>query len=982
MLVKPHSRKKILSFAVSAALGVAGSQGWAQELEEEALDAAAVSEEESVEEVIVTGSRIIRDGYSSASPMDVISADTAVVQGIADVGSLLQTTTIASGSAQVTTATSSAFVQEGGIGTSTISLRGLGAARTLVLLNGRRIGPAGVRGQVSSFDLNLMPIVAVDRIEILKDGASTVYGSDAVAGVVNVITRKDDGFGFDAYTAQPTDSGGAENRLSLRWGNSFNKGHFSIMGDFIQRKELKKGNRDYFDCGEQYVFDPDTGDRADIVDPRTGSPHCNDLRWGHIWIYDYSGLPGGTKAQYDYDGDLGNYIPGFQEAFPGQMEAPAGWFPVDYSDATSAVTNADHPFQDGSSLVPKTEVYTLYADAEYQLTDDLTMYGEVLMSRRETYVNSYRQFWTYIYNENFFGGSSLSEGWRGAQWLSPTPITDHADDSVEVSYGRALLGFSGSVGDYSWDISGQYSRSDGDYISDQIFDDSVTSSWFQNGSCVGQTTSVRGVPCMDPRWLDPDFNNGVLTPEERAFLFGRETGNTEYTQWSIEGTLSGPLFDLPAGEVLGAIGFQYREDEIRDVPGEITLAANGWGNTAAGITEGDDSITAIFGEIEIPVISDVPLIHNLMINASARYTDVDSYGSDSTWKVGVNWELTPEVRVRASSGTSFRTPALYELYLANQTSFTGQRRVDPCIRWGANLADGSVSQRLADNCAADGIAPDFTGAPISATIVTGGGLGVLEAETSEANTIGIVWQPDFANLSISADFFDIKIEDQVSQLGASTIVSACYNSDFFPNDPLCALFERRALDQGVDNIRDSYINVAEQRNRGWDLAATWVTDTPVGMLTLETQHTFQIEDTVALFEDTAQDFNGEVGEPKWTGRVSAALQNGAWSGAWVANIIGDSSNYDSFGGNTVSLRGREVRVVLDTDTVVYHNASVAYSFDNGATVRLGVSNIFDKEPPRLTTLNLGEVSTQGNSAFYSQYDWEGRTIFANLRWEM
>ena len=980
MLVKPHSRKKILSFAVSAALGVAGSQGWAQELEEEALDAA--TEEESVEEVIVTGSRIIRDGYSSASPMDVISADTAVVQGIADVGSLLQTTTIASGSAQVTTATSSAFVQEGGIGTSTISLRGLGAARTLVLLNGRRIGPAGVRGQVSSFDLNLMPIVAVDRIEILKDGASTVYGSDAVAGVVNVITRKDDGFGFDAYTAQPTDSGGAENRLSLRWGNSFNKGHFSIMGDFIQRKELKKGNRDYFDCGEQYVFDPDTGDRADIVDPRTGSPHCNDLRWGHIWIYDYSGLPGGTKAQYDYDGDLGNYIPGFQEAFPGQMEAPAGWFPVDYSDATSAVTNADHPFQDGSSLVPKTEVYTLYADAEYQLTDDLTMYGEVLMSRRETYVNSYRQFWTYIYNENFFGGSSLSEGWRGAQWLSPTPITDHSDDSVEVSYGRALLGFSGSVGDYSWDISGQYSRSDGDYISDQIFDDSVTSSWFQNGSCVGQTTSVRGVPCMDPRWLDPNFNNGVLTPEERAFLFGTETGNTEYTQWSIEGTVSGPLFDLPAGEVLGAIGFQYREDEIKDVPGEITLANNAWGASGAGITEGDDSTTAIFGEIEIPVISDVPLIHNLIINASARYTDVDSYGSDSTWKMGVNWELTPEVRVRASSGTSFRTPALYELYLADQTSFTGQRRVDPCIRWGTNLADGSISQRLADNCAADGIAPDFTGAPISATIVTGGGLGILEAETSEANTIGIVWQPDFANLSISADFFDIKIEDQVSQLGASTIVSACYNSDFFPNDPLCALFERRALDQGIDNIRDSYINVAEQRNRGWDLAATWVTDTPVGMLTLETQHTFQIEDTVALFEDTAQDFNGEVGEPKWTGRVSAALQNGAWSGAWVANIIGDSSNYDSFGGNTVSLRGREVRVVLDTDTVVYHNASVAYSFDNGATVRLGVSNIFDKEPPRLTTLNLGEVSTQGNSAFYSQYDWEGRTIFANLRWEM
>jgi outer membrane receptor protein involved in Fe transport len=979
MLMRPRSKKTVLSFAVSAALGVGGSSGWAQELDEETVDTAV---EKEIETVVVTGSRIKRDGYSSASPMDVISAESAVIEGIGDVGSLLQTTTIASGSAQVTSATSSAFVQEGGIGTSTISLRGLGAARTLVLLNGRRMGPSGVRGQVSSPDLNVLPIVAVDRIEVLKDGASTVYGSDAVAGVVNIITRRDDGLNFDIYTAQPSKEGGSENRFSVRWGNSFDKGHFSIVGDYRQKKELQKGHRGYFDCGEQYVFDPDTGDRADIVDPRTGSPHCNDLRWGHIWIYDYSDLPSGAKAQYDYDGDLGNYIPGFQDAFAGSMVAPDGWYPVDYSDPTAAVTNADHPFQDGSSLQPKSEVYTLYADAEYQLTDDLTMYGEVLMNRRETYVNSYRQFWTYVYNEDFFAGSSLSEGWRGAQWLSPTPITDHADDSVEVEYSRAMLGFSGMVGDYEWDISGQYSRSDGDYISDQIYDDAVRSSSFQTGSCVGQTISVRGVPCMDPRWLDPDFNNGVLTPEERAFLFGRETGNTEYTQWSVEGTVSGPLFDLPAGEVLGAIGFQYREDEIRDVPGEITLAANGWGNTAAGITEGDDSTTAIFGEIEVPIISDVPLIHNLMINASARYTDVDSYGSDSTWKMGVNWELTPSVRVRASSGTSFRTPALYELYLANQTSFTGQRSVDPCIRWGTNLADGSISQRLADNCAADGIAADFAGAPISATIVTGGGLGVLEAETSEANTIGIVWQPEFTNLSISADFFDIKIEDQVSQLGAANIISACYNSDFFPSDPLCALFERRDLDQGLDNIRDSYINVAEQRNRGWDLAATWINDTPVGVLTLETQHTFQIEDSVALFEETRQDFNGEVGEPKWTGRLAASLQYGPWAGSWVANIIGPSDNYDSYGGDTATLRGRTVRVVLDTDTVVYHNASVSYQFENGASLRFGVANVFDKQPPRLTTLNLGEVNTQGNSAFYSQYDWEGRTIFANLRYDV
>lgn len=224
MLMKPRSKQTVLSFAVSAALGVAGSNGWAQELDEETVDTAV---EKEIETVVVTGSRIKRDGYSSASPMDVISAESAVIEGIGDVGSLLQTTTIASGSAQVTSATSSAFVQEGGIGTSTISLRGLGAARTLVLLNGRRMGPSGVRGQVSSPDLNVLPIVAVDRIEVLKDGASTVYGSDAVAGVVNIITRRDDGLNFDIYTAQPS------KKVGLRTASVFAGAILSTKGTLV-----------------------------------------------------------------------------------------------------------------------------------------------------------------------------------------------------------------------------------------------------------------------------------------------------------------------------------------------------------------------------------------------------------------------------------------------------------------------------------------------------------------------------------------------------------------------------------------------------------------------------------------------------------------------------------------------------------------------------------------------------------------------------
>jgi iron complex outermembrane receptor protein len=990
---RPQSHKRVLSLAVSAALGVGSINAFAQAIEEETLEAAAASEisedNKVVEEVMVTGSRIIRDGYSSASPMDVITVDSADVQGIADIGTLLQTTTIASGSPQVTTATSSAFVQEGGIGTSTISLRGLGASRTLVLLNGRRIGPAGVRGQVSSFDLGLMPIVAVERIEILKDGASTMYGSDAVAGVVNVITRKDDGLSFDVYGAAPSRSGGEQNRLSLRWGTSSDRGHFSIMGDYNKRSELKKGDRSYFDCGEQYYFDPETGDRADAIDPRTGNPHCNDLLWGHIWIYDYSGQPSGVKAQYDYDGDLGDYAEGFDE-IGGDMVAPEGWYPVSYDEPSLGYTNADHPFQDGSSLIPDNETYTLYADASYNISDTLTMYAEVLSSRRETYVNGYRQFWTYIYNSNFdFGGgagSDLSEGWEGSQWLSPTPITDHNDDSVEVSYGRALIGLEGQSGEYGWDISAQYSKSDGDYISDQIFNDSIRSSWFGSGSCEGAlisdqffSSSGRDEPCMDPRWLDPGFNAGELTPEERAFLFGREKGNTEYTQWSVEGLASGPLFEMPAGEVLGAIGFQFRGDEIKDVPGEITLASNAWGASAAGITEGTDNTRAVFAEVEMPLLTDSPFAELLMLNGSVRYTNVDSYGGDTTWKLGLNWEMTPTLRLRASSGTSFRTPALFELYLADQTSFIGQRNVDPCIGWGNALAEGNITQRTADNCAADGVADDFAGAAISATVITGGGLGVLEAETSTAQTLGLVWRPEFTDLSVSVDYFDIQIDDEVSQLGASVIVGQCYASEFFPNEALCDQFDRDPLDSKITDIRDSYINVATQKNRGWDLQATWATDMDMGRLVLETQHTFQIEDSVSLFAENTRDTNGDLGDPKWTGRASATLNTGDWSAAWVVNMVGEADNY-RYASREATTFGRDIRLKLDTDRVMYHNASVAYNMSNGLTIRGGVRNVFDETPPRLSRSSA--VSRQGNSAFYSQYDWEGRTFFANVRWEM
>ncbi|MDZ7645561.1 MAG: TonB-dependent receptor plug domain-containing protein [Woeseiaceae bacterium] len=193
---KNPALKPLTAAVVAALYPMAGLQ--AQEASTNEAD-----ETEAVEEVIVTGSRIRRDTFSSDAPMDVVMTEQAAVRGISDVATLLQSTTVAAGSPQVTSAISSVNVVNGGLGTSTLSLRGLGANRTLVLLNGRRAGPSGVQGSVASFDLNNIPLAAIERVELLKDGASSIYGSDAIAGVVNIITRKDEGGELDAFFSQP-----------------------------------------------------------------------------------------------------------------------------------------------------------------------------------------------------------------------------------------------------------------------------------------------------------------------------------------------------------------------------------------------------------------------------------------------------------------------------------------------------------------------------------------------------------------------------------------------------------------------------------------------------------------------------------------------------------------------------------------------------------------------------------------------------------
>lgn len=979
------------------------------------------TEGEARQEVVrVTGSRL-NNPYTSIAPLDIISADEASLQGIADVGKLLQTATVAAGAPQVTAATSAAFVQNGGVGTETISLRGLGANRTLTLINGRRAGPAGTRGGVSAFDLNAIPLSAVQNVEILKDGASSIYGSDAVAGVVNIITKKDSGSEVDFFYSGPQEQGGEELRASGTWsGKVTDRGNLLVSLDYFKRSELAQGDRDYFSCGQPYVFNAD-GSRADLIDPTTGTFKCQDLLWGHVWMYDYTdpaaiGRPWQGRPQllqYDYDGALAanGLAPWGPNDFG--MNLPAGWYPVGLGELalpgatpdpfygptallSEALLNYDHPFQDAQTMVPEVERMTFYANGEYELTESMTMYGELLVNRRETKVNGYRQFWQYDYMYNYFGYEyTNTPAYGNAGWtadptafsfigMSPTAITDHSDDVITVDYINAVIGGKGDfvVPGWNWDAFFQFSQSDGTYKSDIIFDDAISPyAWFTGTPCgPGDVTPVRGVACRTPDWYNPAFLAGDISAEDRAFLFGVDEGTTIYEQSQLEIFLDGPLFTLPAGEVRGGIGFSRIHERINDTPGENTRIGNAWGSSSAGITRGRKMTRAVFGEVSIPVVKDLPLAEAVDLSLSARLTDVDVYGSDTTYKAGLGWQITPTIRARSSYGTSFRAPALFELFLAGQTSFLAQRNIDPCINWGANLQNGNISQRTADNCALDNISPTHTGSGSSATIVSSGNsTGELKAETSDAFNLGLIWAPTFADFRMSVDYYKINVEGQIDQLGAGTIVGGCYNSDNFGTDPLCDLFTRNPQNNLIDSVTNNFINIASQSVSGLDVQATYGHDFSFGKLTVNTSHTFTLDSEFQLLPTSAvQDFTGEAGRPEWVGDLKFTFERGPWSAFWGIDYIGETSNVASYGGNTGTYFGVPVTYKLDTEQTIYHSASLSRELPYDIDVRVGVANIFDEHPPSVTTLGLGEYNTVGTSAFYSQYDWMGRRFFVNV----
>ena len=991
--------------------------------------------------IVVTGSRIRRSEFNSPDPIQIINPELELRKGAISTAEIIQSSPLASGSTQITSAISSNFVTDGGTGTETINLRGLGASRTLTLLNGRRAGPAGTRGAVSSFDLNVLPASVIQSVEILKTGASSIYGSDAIAGVVNLITKtKTNGIELGGFASVPEGGAAESYNVNLAWGKEFaGGGHILIAGDYFKRNELALNDRDYLACTEDFIFRRD-GTRVDVVDPRTNEPRCSGTLGPIIRVFDYqndvagalgtstpSNLPLG-RATVDFQYGPGRYLTPIADPINRfQFGTPSGLFPVAYNTATQGVYNLQPGLANYDSVIPSAERYTAYIDGAYNITPDIELYAEGIYNKRKNYVNSSRQLFPQQFTSNtllaqLFGycddcmGDPINTGFTGDVLLQPVIVTDHFDSHTDVDYYRGVLGVRGDIGflpSWYFDAYGQYSKSDGSYTSEIIFQDAFDVANLRTEACAGTLTAIRGVPCVDINYTSPRVLAGNFTPEEEAFLFGTDTGRTLYDQYTAEVNFSGDLFRLPFGTVKAAVGGQFRRDEIEDTPGPATLAGNSYGLTSAGVTAGYTRSLEAYGEVEIPLLRDLTFIRDLTLSGAGRVTNVyaerasDGFSSESngnwTYKVGLNWAVTDWLRFRGSYGTSYRAPALYEQFLANQTGFLPQLNIDPCLNLQTRLSEGSVSQRVADNCVADGVPLNYTGGGGSSALVTsGGGIGFLEPETSTAKTASIVLTPKFnlwdgLRVNLAVDYFDIKVKGEVSQLGAGSIISGCYNSDFFPDEPLCNNFTRindpqDPRDNQIDTIADSFLNINSQVNKGFDVTASVIQDTTsFGTFSLLAQMTWQAVDRFKLFADTSQDYNGEAGDPIWTGNFTAQwAANDSTSVLYGLNVVGgtsDSERVARSGGICVlsTIRGGVagdpstfICPDLRLDPTFYHSVSITQRVNDEFSFTFGVSNLLDTKPPRVSTVGSG-LSTFGQAPVASQYDYVGRRFFVNVR---
>lgn len=1000
-----------------------------------AQEPGAEVDDEAIEEITVTGSKLRRDAFSSISPVQVIGGQESVRIGMVDTAQMIAESPVVFGtqldgsvnSGSVTGAVEG--VPASGPGSATVALRGLGPERTLMLINGRRLSPSGVRGAPIAPDLNLIPSAMIDRIEILTDGASSIYGADAVAGVVNILLREDfEGIEVRGFGTLPTEDGGEEALFSLIGGASNDRSNFTVAAEYFERQHIFARDRSNFnDCLRDIEIDPATGQEYSMcVDNR---PDNAVFIFSQGFVYDTPGVS-----------DFG--VPGFSTnpgaaAFIGQTSPLIG-------SAAETPYNLQQEELD-TQLQGDIQRVNLYATGKYEITPEHSVYIEGSYSQRQntdifTSEQAFPAIPALIPQEDA-NGNIIVDG-TGAPILVDNPINPFDEVALpvyslagltqrratDIDNIRFVLGMEGDFGagffrDNNWvyDVFVAVEESSGTSVQAGMFEPHIRESIDTlrvnaNGDLVcGLERTAPGFGFLTPRecvvvdwfadslWSTRGGNKTFATQAENDFLFGNVINTTQLDQRYVSGLITGDLFEMPAGTVGLVVGAEWRENSINsanDIVRSQGLSASE-APDLEGDTIGETSIYDIYLETEIP-------LHEMAtLNLSGRYTDEENFGDEFTYSAKAEFVPTEFLRLRATYGTTFRAPNLREQFLAGQAGVLAGG-ADPCVVPSvANVggvydpAQDPRTQVVLANCVQDGVDPTALGLQANVLIPTEtGGSDDIGAETSESWTAGFVFSQPFTDafdFDISVTYFNIDIEDTVEELDPTTILTRCYNDDPNLQNALCSRVSRRGVNPGNNTVAlvdSSFVNLGLVTSQGYDINARYNDDFNLGnrmidvALSLTGTHYTALEEQIDA-ESPIDDRVGEAGFPDWAWVFRGDFGFDNWTVAWRSRFIGEFSRKPedqvlSTNSTTVACRveggpanigGLGPCLKLDSgDSVWYHDLSLSYDLDEW-TATLGVRNLFDQKPP---LIDQGAGPSRMNIVVQSTYDLYGQRAFLNV----
>jgi outer membrane receptor protein involved in Fe transport len=947
-----------------------------------ALPVTTFAQEKAVlDEVIVTGSRIARPNLTQPTPVTTISSDELRMSGTPDLGkSLADLPSL--GSTGTLAGSSNSFSDTAGLNLP--DLRRLGINRTLTLVDGKR--HVGGSPGSTAVDLGSIPISLVERVEIITGGASAVYGSDAVSGVINIITRKDfEGVAVNAEMGEATSGGYGKNyQAGLTLGSNFadDRGNFTVsiirdhIGD-VQATDLSQSH----EMGS--VANPqNTGENDGIADRfLTRNVVSDQVDENGVLIPDHTLTS--FSSDDGYIAFLPNGTPVPQQLRQYSNSGGFGSFPNGCSTCFGV--------EDYITVLPEIERTALQTTARYKLADPVTFYVDAKYVDSDIQEELQPSFNFGDLSINVADNPFLNEQLRAellAGGETEVLLTRfHADagsrrNNIERETKRIVSGFDGeldtAIGNISYDlffnhgettnvVQGQNRQIPRNFFAavDAIRDASGEI------VCRDESTAVSG-GCVP-------FNpfGRTNSPEAVRYSFVQTTEEQTLTQQNAGLSLvsdTSKFLNLPAGPIGWAFGLEWREEKT-STDGDALVQADLTESSAQPDQDGGYKVSEAFVEVTVPLLADKFLVDTLSLDAAFRTADYSHAGTANAWKVGAIWAPISQLRFRGTISEAVRAPNIVEAFLPATPVFADVD--DPC-----DVDSLNDDPERASNCAALGLPANFEAADNASVVGEDSGNPNLDPEESRSYTLGLVYQPTWApGLSLTVDYYDIEITDAITSVDPQDIIENCVDAAGGPDSNFCSLFTRDPVSQDIDFVRSTFVNASKLETQGIDVelrytqrlsdltansAMSWLSGTLTGSFT----GTYLKKLNEFVFQDRPDEIDverGEVGDPIHAYRASLTYQQETFAIGWNATYVGSVKRY------AVGVDICEDISPCDVSRSIIHDINARF-FVPTETMNLevyaGVNNVFDNEPP------YGLLGVEGDEAIY---DALGRRYFVGVR---